>query len=61
MPLTDTAVRQAKAEAKDYTLADIDGLSLCFTQGHQKLALPLFAEWSAEASVAWDVSRVEPA
>ncbi|MFO6276383.1 Arm DNA-binding domain-containing protein, partial [Pseudomonas aeruginosa] len=28
MPLTDTAVRQAKAEAKDYTLADIDGLSL---------------------------------
>lgn len=32
-----------------------------FSQGHQKLALPLFAEWPAEASVAWDVSRVEPA
>lgn len=28
MPLTDTAVRQAKPAAKDYTLTDADGLSL---------------------------------
>lgn len=28
MPLTDTAVRQAKPDAKDYTINDIDGLSL---------------------------------
>ena len=28
MPLTDTAVRQAKPRDKDFTLSDLDGLSL---------------------------------
>ncbi|YAF56105.1 hypothetical protein GKKCFE_14950 [Pseudomonas sp. E141] len=42
MVLTNTAIRQAKSRAKNYTLSDFDGLALREYQGYQELALPLF-------------------